>query len=239
MVRPRFGDLSFLAILLFAVSLSASPAFASPDGRWSLSVGAGVADQFTYRSLSYPFGSFDEQFGFSGLVAAGVSRRLSDHVFLRADLGYLGYQKNLQLMWADTNSGVAGMWPSGSVLTAQMPFVGVGTRLYVTGPGAARPHLYVEALPTIWVERWRERIESPQNYFYPSRVSQDAFTAMDPGFSAGVGLVGRLVGSTRLDVGLRYLFSAGVGEHHLGDTSSGNFKGLRQAALVMSVQVPL
>ncbi len=237
MYRVRFG---VLAVLLPAISLSTSTSFAQADSRWALSLGAGAADRFTYRTFSYSFGDYDEHFGFSGLAVAGAARRLTDHASLRVDAGYVGYQKELRLAFARSAAGVAGMWPSGSALTAQMPFVSAGVRLYAMGPAPNRPRLYIEALPTLWVTRWRERVETREHSdlygnYYPSREDQDAFTTLEPGFTASAGFLGPLVGRTKLDLGFRYLFSTGAGQRHLGEYSSGDFKGLRQLALVMSL----
>ncbi len=238
MVRARSGALVSIAILLSTASLAASTAFGQADGRWAVSLGAGLTDPFAYRSHSYSFGDYRESFGLSGLALAGAAYRLADRASLRMDIGYMGYQKELQLVFA--TSTTIGMYSSRSTLTAQMPFVGAGVRLYAMGPASSRPRLYVEALPTLWVTRWRERVETRGHYdvygnSYPSSVNQDAFKTLKPGFTAGAGFLGPLVGRTKLDVGMRYLFSTGAGRHNLGQFSTGDFKGLRQLALVMSV----
>jgi hypothetical protein len=243
MFRARFGALLTVAILLATISLPVSTAVADPDGRWTASLGAGLANQFVYRSHAYSWGDYREQFGLSGLLVAGAAYRLSDHVSLRADLGYLGYQKDLDQASATSSAGIVGMWPSGSALTAQMPFASAGVRLYAIGPAAMRPALYLEALPALWVSRWRERMETRGYYdfsgnYHPSRVDQDAFVTLEPGFSASAGFLGPFVGRSKLDLGFRYLFSTGVGRRDLG-LSSGEFRGLRQAALVMAVHVPI
>jgi hypothetical protein len=240
MARARFGALLPVVIL---VSLLTSPAFARDGGRWALSLGAGLTNEFTYRDLSDNSGGYREGFGFSGLAVGGAAYRLSDHLFLRADAGYLGYQKTLRINVAEPTNGTPDTWPTGSLGT-QMPFVGAGVRLYTTGPASMTPRAYIEAMPTLWVARWRERVETPGHYdlagtYYPSRVDQDAFTTLDPGFSAGVGLVGRLVGPTKVDLGLRYLFSVGPGQHRLGQYSSGEFNGLRQLSLVLRLHAPI
>ncbi len=240
MVRTRLGILLVFATVLSPLLLPSTPALAGPGSRWAVSLGGGLVGPFTYRSLSYSSGSTDEFFMSSGLAVAGVSRRLSNHAFLRADLGYLGYRKDLPILVPARPSGIAGLWPSGSVLTAQMPFVGAGVRLYAAGPGATKPRLYVDALPTLWVARWREKVETPQHSdlqgnYYPARVEQDAFATLEAGFVTGIGLLAPLAGHTKLDLGVRYLFSTGAGRRTLGQYSSGEFDGLRQLALVMSI----
>lgn len=241
MSRARSVALVSLWILVAVVPLWTAPALAQADGRWALSLGIGPADQFSYRTHSFSFGDYSEHFGFSGLAVVGAAYGLTDHVSFRADAGYLGYQKELGYANVGrSTAGILGTWPSGSALTVQMPFVSAGVRLYALGPASTRPSVYIEALPTLWVTRWRERVETPEHYdvygnYYPSQLSQDAFTTLDPGFSAGAGFLGPLVGRTKLDIGFRYLFSTGAGQQHLGQFSSGNFKGLRQLALVMSV----
>jgi hypothetical protein len=244
MYRARFSAVIPVAILVSTISLSARMAFCQADSRWAVSLGAGLTDELAYRDLSYSFGDYHEHIGFSGLAVAGAAYRLTDHASLRADMGYIGYQKAMQLNLASSNAGVLGVSPRGSALTAQIPFLSGGARLYFAGPASARPRLYIEALPTLWVTRWRERVETREHYdlygnYYPHRVDQDAFTILNPGFTAGAGVVGSLVGRTRLDLGFRYLFSIGPGQHQLGQYSSGDFKGLRQVALTMSLHLPL
>ena len=217
------------------------PALAQADGRWTLSLGGGYADQFTYQTT--PGGALEvgsvEYFDFSWLALAGVGYRLANRITLQADAGYIGYGNESTISFARPTSGFPGPWPN-VALTARMPFVSAGVRFFATGPASPRPRFYMEASPALWMTRWEERYESGQytdldGNFHPNRVTRDAFTTLEPGFTAGAGLLGPLVGRTNLDMGFRYLFSMGPGRRNLGQYSSGDFKGLRQLALVMSV----
>ena len=233
------------AILITATSLLAVPAFAQAGGRWALSIGYGWANEYTYRTDYYSFGSISgsvpHQFGLSGLVIAAAEYRLGNFISLRSSAGYLGYEKGVWQEVGTSTAGIAGMWPDNSSLTAQMPFVSAGIRVCTARSASQWAGLYVEALPTLWVSRWRERYETGQytdsfGNHHPGRVDQDAFTTLEPGFTAGAGFIGPVVGRTNLDVGFRYFFSAAPGQHNLGHVSSGEFGGLRQSAFVVALQ---
>ena len=243
MHRAQFRATFPAAILLAAISLSTMPAHAQTDGRWALSLGGGYADQFTYQSPSS--GTFDvgsaKHFDFSALGVIGAGYQLTDRVTLQAEAGYLGYRKALPLNPA-RSLAVTLPRENGS-LTAQMPFFSMGARFYASGPGSARPRPYFEASPTLWVARWEEHFQIGESHdlagnSYPGQTGQDGFTTLEPGFTAGAGLLGSLVGRTRLDLGFRYLFSMGAGQRKLGQYSSGTFEGLRQVAFLVSVNVP-
>ena len=241
MFRARFRATFRTAILLAAVSLSGTPALAQTEGRWALSLGYGWTNQYTYRTDSYSFGSFPHQFGLSGLVVAAADYRLSNFVSLRSSAGYLGYEKGVWQEVGTSTAGIAGIWPGNSTLTVQMPFVSAGIRVCTARSPSQWAGLYLEAMPALWVSRWRERYETGQytDYFgnhHPGRVDQDAFTTLEPGFTAGAGFIGPVVGRTNLEMGLHYFFSAAPGQHSLGHVSSGEFGGLRQSALVIALQ---
>jgi hypothetical protein len=208
-----------LATLLFSIA----PTSAQVGGRWTISLGGGTANQFAYHRYSYSFGDYSDKFGFARLAVAGAGYRFTDRVTLRADAGYLAYHTSF---WGDLSG-----------LSSRMPFLSTGIRVYAAGRASSQRRLYAEALPTIWLSHWREQIVVTQDVdgALPSRVDEAAFTRLDPGITAGAGLLGPLSGSMKLDVGVRYLLSVGVGPHNLGHVSTGDFKGLRQFAVVVSL----
>jgi len=213
---------------LVALLLCNATASAQDDSRWTISLGGGVADRFTYRTLSYSFGDYPERFGFAGLAMAGAGYGLTDRVTLRTDLGYLYYHKS---PYSDLSS-----------LAAEMPFVAMGVRAYASHATSLRPRPYVEAMPTLWISDWREHYVFTQDAFgnpAPARVEDAAFTRLEPGAVVGLGFVGPVFGATKLDIGLRYLLSTGPGSHQLGRASSGDFNGLRQFSIVVSLPRPI
>jgi len=242
MIRARYLPTSF--VVIFLAALATVPGSAHADGPWALSLGAGPVDRYDYHTVSYSFlGDYHEGFGISGLVAVGTAYRLTEHASLRADIGYLRYGKTLDygvvrpLSWSPGG-------PTHSSLTAQIPSVSAGIRIYPAGLSPLHPQLYVEAMPTLWLSHWTEQLVLGQNLgsfgnLYPVQIHVHEFTTVEPGFSAGFGFLGSLAGSTKLDLGFRYLFSSGLGRHYLESVGARDLDGLRQFALVMSVHQPL
>ncbi len=242
MIRARYLSTSFA--IAFLAALATVPRSAHADGPWALSMGAGPVNRYDYHTVSYSYiGDYHEGFGISGLAALGASYRLTEHASLRADVGYLGYEKTLDYGGARPVLRISG-GSTRSSLTAQRPFVSTGIRIYPAGPSYLRPRFYVEAMPTLWLSHWREQLVLGQSFdpfgsMYPTQIHVNEFTAVEPGFSAGVGFLGPLSGSTKLDVSFRYLFSKGSARRNLEQVGPGDLDGLRQFALVMSVHRPI
>lgn len=183
----------------------------------------GAADRYTYQES----GSYPRRFEFTWIASVEAGYSLSQHVSVQGEASYLRYSHQ------ETTGGIEEISHPTYTLTSSNPHVGTGMRLYATDPTSARARPYLEYLPALYFSRWTERLESPGD------VTEESFSELEPGFVAGAGLVGLNQASVRLDIGFRYYYSASIGPKDLGTFSGGDFRGLRQAAVVIGLHKPL
>jgi len=200
-----------------------TPSLALAEDRWTLGLAGGVADRYTYQVS----GGYPRRFEFTWLASVEAGYSLSQHLSVQGEASYLRYVRK------EATGGIEEVSHPTYTLISSNPHVGTGMRLYATGPTSTRARPYLEFLPALYFSRWTEHLELSGD------VTEESFTEMEPGFVAGAGFVGLNQASVRLDIGFRYYYSASIGAKELGDFSSGDFRGLRQAAVVIGVHKPL
>lgn len=208
-----------LAALIAIATLT--PCVAYAEDRWTLGLSGGVADSYTYQ-LEGPYENF---FEFTWLASVAASYSLGHHLSIQGEATYLRYSKNfLGAAYDDYND---------YTLTSSNPHLATGLRVYATGPTSTPARPYIEVLPALYVSTWTEHGD------VPGGGTEESFTAIEPGFVAGAGLVGLSQASLRLDIGFRFYYSADIGFKDLGTFSGGDFRGLRQGAVVIGLHKPL
>ena len=217
--RTRTTALPLALLLVFA------PAHAQAEERWVASLGLGAVDAYTWRTYSFSFSNqeYHEQFDFTWHGSLGLGYTLSSHFSLLVDAGYLGYEEQSALM------GIPEAPPITSTLSATFPSMGAGIRYYPAGPSTSRPRAYVQVSPTIYFSRWKTQTSQAGS------VAEETFRELQPGFVAGVGVVGLNQAPVHVDLGVRYFYSPNFATQDLGG-NSGDFKGLRQLAMIVGVQ---
>ena len=213
------------AVLQLVWLLLLDPLSAQAQERWTVGLGGGVADRYTWHTFSLLGNDYHERFDFTWHGSVGVGYNLDQHLSLQADASYLQYQEERGLI------GIPELPPPSYKLSATFPSLGVGLRLYPAGPNTSRPRAYVQIEPTLYFTRWEERIESG------GTVADQTFTELQPGFAAGLGLVGLNQTPVRLDIGFRYYYTPDLGSRL--SLTSAELQGLRQFALIVGVHKPL
>jgi hypothetical protein len=124
---------------LLAVCLHHSkPALAQDPGpSWVLGLGGSAASPYTYRTLHFSFGDFDESFGYTWMASIGVNRRLRGLTSLQAGFDYFHEQEDL------------GEWQS-----VQLACLSAGIRRSFDRNERARP--YIEILPALYAGKWSD-----------------------------------------------------------------------------------
>lgn len=217
------------------LGLLAAPALAGERGAWTYSIAAATSKIYDYRIDEFSFGSYPESFDPGLSVGGAAVRRLTRHVSLVLEGGYRGYSKALAL------ESIPEALPTTTELRAEFFSLGAGLRLERWSDPAVPLRPYVQIIPALFVSRWEERTVDHEGYdFYsgawrPRTTHSDSFRSVLPGFAVSTGVRARITSVVGTDVAVRLTRSADLGEHALGRSSSGDFLGLDEVALVGSL----
>jgi hypothetical protein len=211
---PPFGRFAMpLACIVLAACTLAASAHAE---HWTVSGGTGVGPPYQMSSET----AYSQVFDFSWHVTADVTRRLDDHWAVRATAG-------------DLHSSVP--WP---LLTFEVQAterrivdfapIGAGLRFLAAPRGHGTVQAYAEALPALYVSRWRVQKSWAWDFGDPraSGPSSDVrVTRLLAGVMAGAGFQWRAGAHLRPELALRYHLTAGPGYI---DSWGASPRGLRQ-----------
>lgn len=197
-------------------------------GDWRVSVAGGYTTSYAYHRYSIPgFGSFPDAFGSTGMITAGVTRRLSEQVSVVAEAGAMSFRNDLLL-------AVPAFMRLGPTPTARLEqtTVPLSVALRWSPTLQDNPHVrpFVEAAPAVYFTHWTERHTNPEG--------SDSFRAALAGWSAGGGLEFALTRRFSMDTRFRYLWSRDAGWHDL-EFSGGRFLGLRQGVFIVGSSLAL
>ena len=214
------------------LGLLAAPALAGERGTWTYSIAAATSQIYDYRIDEFGFGSYPESVHPRLSVGGAASRRLTQHVSLVLEGGYRGYSKALAL------ESIWGAPPTTGRLRADVVSLGAGLRVEPRSDPALPLRPYVQIVPALFVSRWEERTVDHEGYdiysgaWRPRTTHSDSFRSVLPGFAVSTGVRARITSVVGTDIAVRLTRSADLGEHALGRSSSGDFLGLDEVALV-------
>lgn len=238
--RPALATLA-LTVLSYSVATPAAHA----QSPWEYALSMGYVAPFTYMRQVYPFGSYSQSMGGAPFLTAAVRRSLFDRLQVEAGLGFAEFEKNGQLVIA-YSLGYEPLQPGGLRINADVIPIWAGLRFApVTGPKSG-DRFYVEAAPALYWSRWHARALDDNRIFYitqpgetgtyiPSIPSNASFQKLVPGFLAGGGLQHGVGDRVSFSAGVRYLWSARIGEQQRGPYLSGNFEGMRQFVYTIGI----
>lgn len=192
--------------------------------QWTVQVGGGATSPYEYGQYS------DLGWGWNAFVGANCP--IGRHFTFEPKLGFTQWEDPLAL-------GFAAEVVSGSAdLRGQVLSLGGGIRYTPAQQPVARAMPYVLLAPTLSYIRLRERNEFEATPPEQSGTSTYTSSTVVPGFEAGVGLIGPLSGSTRLDVGARFRYTPDIETRDLPSIAS-PIRGLRQVDLIVAIQFPM
>jgi len=195
------------SLVLLVLIIPPTDALAS----WSVGVGGGFTDGYSYHT--YSFGSAGLKGGSYPSIVA--SRGLGQRVSFQLESSYLRFGDSYQ--------------------SAQFLPVGLGVRFLPVVNPEVRGKPYVQLSPALIVARLSQRNTT---YMIRATTVEQSFTEVLPGAIAGAGIAGPIAGKLHLDLGLRYLFSMKVKDpQHI--IAGGELKGLSQTSITTALAFTL
>lgn len=127
-----------LAIGLTFVGLHLAGGALAEDSQplWSVGLGGSIASDYTYRTLHFSFGDFDESFGKTWMASLSVNRRLETQTSLQTGLDYFQQEDH------------------GEAISVRIACLGAGVRCLFDRDERAHP--YLELLPALYMGRWTD-----------------------------------------------------------------------------------
>lgn len=181
---------------------------ARADG-WSLGVSGGYVDDVRVSTTRTPLGSYPIGADGTAFPSIQVLRRIGHHFGLSTHATYLPY-------------GSVASWNRSEYLP-----IGVGVRYVPVSMTEWNAWPYVEFSPGLVWSRWR--VGSYGDY---------RGTSVQPGFTTGFGMRGKVVGKVAMEVGFRFLFSADTKRNRVPGVTQ-TMEGLRQTAILAGLSYAL
>lgn len=236
-------DRSWFVPLGFATSLAlASGAHSGAHaGPVSISLGAGFTGQYTYDTQHLSYGSYPSAFPETWLGSLAVSYRFKNWLALRAETGYVPFEKDVGIVIPLLRTPeLTGIPMERARLRATFVPIGTGVRFESQRP-PSKIRLYVDAMPMIAWARFESAVlklfPAPQTVppveYHLSPVTK---TLWLPGVSLGAGLRGPLAGRLGYEFGAHFVATADPGADALRRLfEAQDPQGLRQLAVRMSL----
>lgn len=201
--QPKIGT-SCLAVMLFTgflamVSTADAAAEERSHPKWTIGVGGGVEDQYSFWTRRYSFGTFSESMEAGWFVSASVQRTISSLVSFRGEGSYLRYTGEFPV------ASIGPPAPRG-VRVAEIPAVAFGLRLQSGSNGSHRGSAYFDLLPAVFIAHWTEGVKYGDDWGPRERKTKIA-----PGIVLGAGMRVPLGGRTSVEFGPRFIRTGTLG----------------------------
>jgi hypothetical protein len=188
----------FPAVVAFLLAPAVAAEETGPS-KWTVGLGGGVQEQYSFWTRHYSFGTFSESMEAGWFASASVQRAISNSVALRGEVSYLRYSERFGIFYISPPA------PQG-VRIAEIPALAFGVRLQ-SGPNSGRRgSFFLDLLPAVFVAHWTEGVKYGDEWGSRERGNKVA-----AGIILGAGMHLPISARTSVDFGPRYTRTGSLG----------------------------